>query len=165
MLKEIESGTVVFIDANIFLYGMLEHFKYGNACKSFLYDVDKGEYDGITSVLVCNEIFHRTMIAEAVEKYGVEPKFAVSYLKNNWNIVKELNKASKVIEVIEQIVNLRIVEINKDIFDAASGYSKKYGMLSNDAIHVATMGRNSITNIATNDGDFERVEWMKVWKP
>ena len=31
--------------------------------------------------------------------------------------------------------------------------------------HVATMKRQGITNIATNDPDFERVEWLKVWKP
>ena len=37
--------------------------------------------------------------------------------------------------------------------------------MSNDAIHVATMKRYGITNIATNDPDFERVGGIKVWKP
>ncbi|MCK4736385.1 MAG: PIN domain-containing protein [Methanophagales archaeon] len=40
-----------------------------------------------------------------------------------------------------------------------------YRLMSNDAIHVATMKQHGITNIATNDPDFERVEWIKVWKP
>ena len=38
-------------------------------------------------------------------------------------------------------------------------------LMSNDAMHVATMKRHGITNIATNDLDFERVEWIKIWKP
>ncbi len=38
-------------------------------------------------------------------------------------------------------------------------------LLPNDAIHVATMKRHGITSIATNDPDFERVGWLKVWKP
>ena len=43
--------------------------------------------------------------------------------------------------------------------------SKKYWLMATDAIHVATMKRQGITNIATNDPDFGRVEWLKVWKP
>jgi predicted nucleic acid-binding protein len=43
--------------------------------------------------------------------------------------------------------------------------SKKYWLLATDAFHVATMKRYEITNIATNDPDFERVEWITVFKP
>ncbi|MCK4734821.1 MAG: PIN domain-containing protein [Methanophagales archaeon] len=42
---------------------------------------------------------------------------------------------------------------------------KDYALLTNDAFHVATMKRYGITNIATNDPDFERVNGTKVWKP
>ncbi len=42
---------------------------------------------------------------------------------------------------------------------------KRYRLMSNDAIHVAAMEKRGITNIATNDPDFERVGWIKVWKP
>ena len=42
---------------------------------------------------------------------------------------------------------------------------KDHALLTNDAFHVATMKRYGITNIATNDPDVERVEWLKVWKP
>jgi predicted nucleic acid-binding protein len=165
MSDEIYPGTIIFIDANIFLYGILGHFKFGNACKVFLEQVNKGEYKAVTSFMVCNEVVHRTMIAEVVEKYGIEPRLAVSYLKNNWKIVKELNKAQIAIDIIKQIDNLRIVELNKAIFDQAFDYSKKYGLLSNDAIHAATMNINQIKNMATNDRDFERIEWIKIWKP
>ncbi len=40
-----------------------------------------------------------------------------------------------------------------------------YGLLSNDAIHLATMKKHGITSIATNDRDFERVEWLNIRKP
>jgi predicted nucleic acid-binding protein len=40
-----------------------------------------------------------------------------------------------------------------------------YNLLPNDAIHLATVRRYGITNIATNDRDFERVDWLNVWKP
>jgi hypothetical protein len=39
--------------------------------------------------------------------------------------------------------------ITEEDFEVALSYSKKYGLLSNDAIHVATMTQHGITNIAT----------------
>lgn len=89
----------------------------------------------------------------------------IFYLKKNWDIIKELNKAWSAMGTIKRIENLRIVEIDRETFDTALGYSKNYCLLSNDAIHVATMKKYGITNIATNDPDFERVDWINVWKP
>lgn len=40
-----------------------------------------------------------------------------------------------------------------------------HGELStNDAFHVAAMERRGLVEIATNDQDFERVEWIRIWK-
>ena len=55
--------------------------------------------------------------------------------------------------------------LNGSLFPDFIEISKKYWLMATDAFHVATMKRYGITNIATNDPDFERVEWIKVWKP
>ena len=49
----------------------------------------------------------------------------------------------------------------KVLFEISRGYS----LLSSDAYIASFAKRYGITNIATNDSDFERVEWLKVWKP
>ena len=165
MLDEIDTGTTIFIDANIFLYEILDHWKYAESCNSFLEHVNMGKYHAVMSVLVCNEVFHRVMIAEVVERYEIEPKSAVNYLKKNWEVVRELNKAYDAMLNIDAIENLEIVEIDREVYDIALEYSKKYGLLSNDAVHLATIKKHGITNIATNDGDFERVKWLNIWKP
>lgn len=165
MLDEIETGTTIFIDANIFLYEILDHWKYAESCNSFLEHINMGKYHAVMSVLVCNEVFHRVMIAEVVERYEIEPKFAVNYLKKNWGVVRELNKARDAMLNIDAIENLEIVEIDREVYGVALECSKKYGLLSNDAVHLATMKRHGITNIATNDRDFERVEWLNIQKP
>ena len=165
MLDEIDTGTTIFIDANIFLYEILDHWKYAEPCNSFLEHVNMGKYHAVMSVLVCNEVFHRVMIAEVVERYEIEPKSAVNYLKKNWEVVRELNKAYDAMLNIDAIENLEIVEIDREVYDIALEYSKKYGLLSNDAVHLATIKKHGITNIATNDGDFERVKWLNIWKP
>ncbi|MCK4458534.1 MAG: PIN domain-containing protein [Methanosarcinales archaeon] len=105
------------------------------------------------------------MIAEVVERYKIEPKFAVKYLKKKWESVRELGKARDAILNIGAIENLKIVGIDYDVFGIALEYSGHYGLLSNDAIHLATMKKHGITSIATNDRDFERVEWLNIRKP
>ena len=130
MLDEIDTGTTIFIDANIFLYEILDHWKYAESCNSFLEHVNMGKYHAVMSVLVCNEVFHRVMIAEVVERYEIEPKSAVNYLKKNWEVVRELNKAYDAMLNIDAIENLEIVEIDREVYDIALEYSKKYGLLS-----------------------------------
>ena len=64
------------------------------------------------------------MIAEVVEKYEIEPKSVVSYLKKNWDIIKGLKKAWNAVENIKRIENLRIVEMDREVFDTALGYNQ-----------------------------------------
>jgi len=57
------------------------------------------------------------------------------------------------------------VSIDYSISKIALDLSKEYHLFPRDALHAACCKAYGITNIATNDADFERVEWLKVWKP
>ena len=58
-----------------------------------------------------------------------------------------------------------VLEDMSNIFREAISISREYSLLSSDA-YIASFARvYGITNMATNDGDFERVNWIKVWKP
>lgn len=161
----ISPGSTVFIDANIFLYKILEHWKYSEPCTKFLKNVNYGKYSGVTSVFVCSEVFHRVMLAELFEKYNIEARYSIKYLKDNPDILKELSAAREAIENIKQIENLIIVGVGRDTLDLALAFSEKYGLLSTDAIHAATMKQEGLSILASNDRDFERVDWLKLWKP
>jgi predicted nucleic acid-binding protein len=43
--------------------------------------------------------------------------------------------------------------------------SAQFGLLTNDALVVALMRRHSLTNLVTNDDDFDTVPGLTVWKP
>ena len=165
MQDALRPGVTIFIDANIFLYKILEHWKFAQPCTELLKDVNYGKYSGVTSVFVLNEVFHRVMIAELFEKYNIEAKYSTRYLKENPEVIKELCSSRKAIENISQIQNLMIVGVKKDVFDLALEFSQKYGLLSTDAIHAATMKMEELSVMATNDRDFERIDWLKLWKP
>lgn len=86
----------------------------------------------------------------------------VGEIKREPNLI-ELVNFNAVTKLFENLrVEILSVEYKcKEIVEFISRYS----LLPNDAIHVATMKRHRIENIATNDKDFERVEWINVWKP
>ncbi|MBC8521163.1 MAG: hypothetical protein H8D26_04125 [Methanomicrobia archaeon] len=44
-------------------------------------------------------------------------------------------------------------------------FSKEFGLLSNDALHLAVMTGNNLVNLASNDPDFEGVDWINLCKP
>ena len=165
MSSHIETGTTIFVDANILLYAVSGHWMYGNSSKWLLESINDGEYNGITSVLVCNEVFHRSLIAEIVERECISPKSVSECLKKDPELVKESIKAWDAIEKIEQINHMTVVGIDGTIFNTALIFSKKYGILSNDALHLAIMKQEGVGTIASNDRDFSSVEWLKIWRP
>jgi len=59
---------------------------------------------------------------------------------------------------------IKILQLGEEISKLSFDLSKEYGLLPKDAIHTASCKYYDIKNIATNDSDFERVDFLKVWK-
>jgi len=161
----IEPGTTVFLDANILLYAISGHWKFGNSSKILLDSINDGKYMGIISVIVCNEVFHRSLIAEIVERENISPGSVLKCLKEDPELVMDSTKAWAAVEKIRQINHLKIVGIDESVFEQALQYSKKYGLLSNDALHLATMKQEGVSTMASNDRDFSGVKWLQIWRP
>lgn len=66
---------------------------------------------------------------------------------------------------IKKIDHLRISGIDESALELSVIYSKMYGLLSHDALHLAVMKQNDINILASNDRDFDRVDWIRLWKP
>jgi predicted nucleic acid-binding protein len=52
-----------------------------------------------------------------------------------------------------------------DLLDAAAGISQAFGLLTNDALIVAVMQANSLSYLASNDADFDRVPGLTRYAP
>ena len=76
MPRLIEPGTTIFIDANILLYAVSSHWKFGISAKCLLDSINDGKYNGITSVLVCNEVFHKSLF--------YLPMIDATFLSRSW---------------------------------------------------------------------------------
>ncbi|MDZ4658086.1 MAG: type II toxin-antitoxin system VapC family toxin [Bythopirellula sp.] len=70
-------------------------------------------------------------------------------------------------EAIERIpkLGIHVVAIPVDLVAKAASVSIQYGLLSNDALTVAVMQHLGLTNIASNDADFDRVPGLARYAP
>jgi hypothetical protein len=101
------------------------------------------------------------MLTEAVRTYGLNSeRDALKLIKEKPELISNMSLVWK-----NYSEPIKIFSIDEEALDKAVVLSRKYGLLISDAVHAAIMKLNSIDNIATNDGDFERVEGITVWKP
>lgn len=163
-LGDIGSGSLVFIDANIFLYSIGSHPVYGEPCKKFLKRVEEKTFDGRSSVVVFNELLHKLVLGEISMKHGLSLPQSLNLIKKNPHVLSSL-EAYSLVDKLEEIPNLTVHEFTPQILSSARVYMRRYSLMSNDAIHVATCKSHGIKDIATNDADFQRVHFLRVWKP
>lgn len=163
-LADIPSASEIFIDANIFVYHFSGPTELTPTCSAFLRRIEDQDLTGFTSLPVIAEALHRLMIIEATETLQMEARSVVRYLKEHPAEVRKLTSHLVVAEKI-QAVGVQILTTTLDDLLASQGFKTAFGLLTNDAITLAIMKRHRLTHIATNDPDFERVEFLKVWKP
>ena len=161
MLSRFPAGRKIFIDANIFIYHFLG---LKDDCSQLLGHVENKEITAFASVIVLAEVWHRLMIAEAIESYGLTPRKAVSYLNNHPDIVRKLSRCHEAIASISRM-RVKIWPLTQKTFVLAQGISHQYGLLTNDALNAALMRLHRVEDIATNDDDFLRIKDVKVWRP
>ncbi len=91
VLSDLEDGSSIFVDGNIFVYHFTRESKANPASSDFLERIERGTIHGFTSVSIVQEVTHRRMIIEAVAVLpGVKPKDLVKYLKTHSDAVKKL---------------------------------------------------------------------------
>ncbi len=161
MLDKIPLKSSIFIDSNIFIYHFLD---VSEPCTNFLENIELGDIDGYTSTVVLSEVLHRLMIAEVNEIYDIDPKKVVKYLKQNPEIISTLEKCETAINEINEF-NINILTVTVESIYQSRSIRKEYGLMTNDSLNLYVMKINGLNNMATNDSDFERVDWLHVWKP
>lgn len=164
-LSSIPPGTSVFIDANIFLFDIFEDTEFGDASYKFIKKIESMEIKGYTSTLVLDEVLFKMILMEASNKLNVPMKNVVRLLKKEPDKLAALEKSWENIREIHNMENLTILGVTPAIFKDAVEIAQTCKLLPHDATHAAVTKEMNIRNIATNDEDFERVDFLSVWKP
>jgi uncharacterized protein len=161
MLDDIPTGCKIFIDSNIFIYHFLGR---SEPCTVLLERTEDLDVQAYTSIIVMTEVLHKLMFAEAVEKFGIRPYKVSRFFKNHPDAVSSLTKCEDSIEEISDF-NIEILPVGKDAIFESRAFRERYYLLTNDSLNLYAMKVNGLKDMATNDRDFERVEWIDIWKP
>ena len=164
-LRALPTDSHIFIDANIFLYAILGHPNFKSPCKDFLIKLENGEYEGITSTLILNEVVHKLMLAEVIKIKRLNSEYeALKLIRKNPDIISNLHSTWNNYAYIKRYP-IMIAEVDEKAMDLAVQISERYRLLISDAVHITTMKTRGIVDLASNDSDFERVPGINLWKP
>ncbi len=110
------------------------------------------------------ETTHRMMIIEAVTNVDIKKKDIVKHLKVHPNIVKNLVKHQSIPKKIASF-HLEIVSPDIDTIVNSQEMKTRYGLLSNDSLSLQIMEDLKVNNLASNDSDFEKVNFIDLYRP
>jgi predicted nucleic acid-binding protein len=160
-LVDLRDGDRVFIDATIFIY----HFGGRSLeCKALLERCARRALLGYTSTPILAEVLHRRMVAEAIAQGLVTARTAVRKLGETPEMVKQLIQYQEDVSKIPHM-HLTILPLTLEIIQASAEVRKGEGLLTNDSFVIAFMRAQGLTNLATANGDFDRVGGIAIYKP
>lgn len=164
IFADLVAGDAVFLDANILVYHFTLDPVWGPACGQLLQRIENQEVRGVTSTHVLSEMAHRVMTIEAIAAFGWALPGIAQRLRSHLGQVQQLTGFRQAVERTLQS-RLQVLTIPPALVATAAAVSQQTGLLSNDALIVAVMQANGLTNLASNDTDFDRVPGLTRYAP
>jgi predicted nucleic acid-binding protein len=164
IFTDLPAGASVFLDANTLLYHFTADANYGAACTELLERIERQELTGYTSTHVVSEAAHRLMTIEAALRFSRPFAGIAPWLKKHPNEVQQLTRFRQAIQEVPRY-HLQVLAIPADLLDPAAEVSQQTGLLHNDAMIVALLRLHGLTNLASADADFDRVQAITRYAP
>jgi predicted nucleic acid-binding protein len=162
-LDDVPAGESIFLDANLLVYHFAAHPVFGPPSTDLVGRVQNNEVPAFTSTHVLSEAAHHLMTFEASQQFGWTSK-VVDRLKQDPTRIQQLSSFRKAIEGVPQF-GIQVLTIPVNLVATAAALSIQYGLLTNDALVIAVMQANGLTNIASSDADFDRVAGLTRYAP
>lgn len=161
---DLPANASVFVDADVLVFHFHAHSAFGPVCTDLVERVERQEFLGFTSTHVVSEMAHRLMTLEACAQFGWPFRGIAQRIRQHPAQVKQLTRFRQAIQSIARY-RIQVLTIPSNLIDAAAGVSQQTGLLSNDALIVALMQANNLTNLVSNDADFDRVPGITRFAP
>ncbi|HZU36700.1 MAG TPA: PIN domain-containing protein [Gemmataceae bacterium] len=122
------------------------------------------DLNGFTSTSVLSEMAHRLMTLEACAQFAWPFAGIAQKLRQHPARIQTLRRFRQAINEVPQY-RIQVLTIAASLIDAAAAISQQHGILSNDALIAAIMRQHGLTDLASNDGDFDRVSGITRYAP
>jgi predicted nucleic acid-binding protein len=126
--------------------------------------IDNQGVSGFTSTHILTEVAHRLMMIEAASLPGWKPTKVKQRLLRQPAVLQQLVHFQAAVDSVLHS-RLQVLPIAPSLILTATGISQATGLLSNDALIVAVMQANGLTNLASHDTDFDRVPGITRFAP
>lgn len=164
MLTTIPDGVVCYLDATIFYYHLVDVPPLSNDCSALLARIEQGHVQSVTSSVALAEATHKVMLAEVVQRHGVDHRGLIARLKRHPDLLDGLTNHAQVAATVRSL-RLPVEAITLELLARGADVSSQKRLLTNDALTLAVMEKLGVTIMATNDDDFDAVEGITVYKP
>ncbi|OAI49779.1 hypothetical protein AYO44_06165 [Planctomycetaceae bacterium SCGC AG-212-F19] len=164
IFTDLGTGDSVFVDANVLVYHFQPHPVFGTACSQLLQKIENQDLHGFTSTHILSEVGHRLMTVEASRVLGWPFTGIANRLRRNPAEVCKLTAFRLAIDGLVQS-SMTIVTVAPTMLATAAALSQQLGLLMNDALTVAILRANGLTNLASHDTDFDRVPGITRFAP
>ena len=118
----------------------------------------------VTSSVAIAEATHKVMLAEVVQRHGVDHRGLIARLKRHPELLEGLTNHQRVAATVRSL-RLPVEAITLELLARGAALSSQQRLLTNDALTLAVMEQLRVTALATNDDDFDAVEGITVYKP
>lgn|SRR5208282_2078127 len=150
----------ILLDANIFIYAFMRR---SPQCIQLVERSRNGEVTALTTIEVVNEVCHRLMLLEALER-GIINKISAPALRAKSAEVRNLTRYWALTQGIFNL-NITVLPLDETRVRAAFRLRAAHGLLTNDSLIAAAAQEQSIDGLATSDRDFERIDWLTTYRP
>ena len=157
-------GAAVFLDANTLVYHFTSHPTFGSPCTQLVKRIENQHLTGFISTHVLSEIAHRLMTLEALGRFGWPPAGIAARLRKHHSEIPKLTLHVQAVARIP-LLGIQTVGITPPLVEAATLVSQQHEQLMGDALVVAVMQAHGLTQLASNDADFDRVPGLTRYTP
>ena len=162
MFERLPAGAAVFLDANVLIYHAVESRP---SCALLLRRIATREIRGYTSTVVLSEVFHRLVLSEIAVTFRLpSARAALNLVRRHPEHLPALTVAHQFLAKMPTL-RIRVLPVRWREITLAMAASRRYGLLANDALIIATMQAHRLTHLASNDADFRRVPTITLWRP
>jgi predicted nucleic acid-binding protein len=163
--NQIPANASVFIDANVLVYHFTPHPTFGAECQLLMENVYKWQhFHAYTSTHVLGEVAHQLMVLEASQYFGWPLKGITDRLRKHPAEVQKLTRFRQALDEVPRL-GIEVLSIERHLPPLAAALSQVHGLLTNDALILATMQDQAITRLASSDVDFDRVPGLTRYAP
>ncbi len=158
-LDEIARGRV-YVDVNVFYMYLRPDPVYLPMIREFLGRIVQGDIQAYTSVLTMDELFYRLLLARIKDVYQRDP---LQVLREDMRgaIARCGSEIGAALGRLVRLPHLQLAAVTEGDFPQMLGNITAFGLLPRDALHIAVMQRLGLSEIATDDADFDRVPWLQ----